>query len=224
GLGVAAAAGLFVLFGATRLGLAVRAVVDDAALLDVTGESPTRVRRHAWMLGSIFAAVSGVLFASVQQQVQVDVLALLIVQAFGAAALARCTSLPGAFAGGLAIGMAQSLISKEATRIPALVGLDLNIPFLVLFIVLLVTPKGRLRAPAQLGSALAGGPRPGRGRDGARRSAHRCPGHPPVGPLPGAGHARLRHLPGAVLLQQKLRLRRRPAAGHPPAGRVHLRR
>jgi branched-subunit amino acid ABC-type transport system permease component len=144
GLGAVAAAGLFVLFRTTRLGLAVRAVVDDPALLDVTGENPTRVRRHAWMLGSVFAATSGVLFASVQQQVQVDVLALLIVQAFGAAALARFTSLPGSFAGGLVIGMAQALISKEATRVPALVGLDLNIPFLVLFIVLLVTPKGRL--------------------------------------------------------------------------------
>ncbi|HEV7686786.1 MAG TPA: branched-chain amino acid ABC transporter permease, partial [Acidimicrobiia bacterium] len=107
GLGAVAAAGLFVLFRTTRLGLAVRAVVDDPALLDVTGENPTRVRRHAWMLGSIFAATSGVLFASVQQQVQVDVLALLIVQAFGAAALARFTSLPGSFAGGLVIGMAQ---------------------------------------------------------------------------------------------------------------------
>ena len=144
GLGVAAAAGLFVLFRVTRLGIAVRAVVDDAALLDVTGEDPTRVRRRAWVLGSIFAAVSGVLFASVQQQVQVDVLSLLIVQAFGAAALARFSSLPGSFVGGLVIGMVQAVISKEATRMPALVGLDLNVPFLVLFVVLVVLPKGRL--------------------------------------------------------------------------------
>lgn len=144
GLGLAAAVGLFFLFRVTRLGLAVRAVVDDPALLDVTGENPTRIRRRAWILGSIFATASGVLFASVQQQVQVDVLALLIVQAFGAAALARFTSLPGSFAGGLAIGMAQALISKQATTVPALVGLDLNIPFLVLFLVLLVIPKGRL--------------------------------------------------------------------------------
>ena len=144
GLGMVAAAGLFVLFRVTRLGIAVRAVVDDAALLDVTGENPTRVRRRAWMLGSIFAAVSGVLFASVQQQVQVDVLSLLLVQAIGAAALARFSSLPGSFVGGLVIGMAQAVISKEATRMPALVGLDLNVPFLVLFVVLVVLPKGRL--------------------------------------------------------------------------------
>lgn len=143
-LGIAAAAGLFVLFRATRLGMAVRAVVDDASLLDVTGENPTRVRRHAWVLGSIFATTSGVLFASVQQQVQVDVLSLLIVQAFGAAALARFTSLPGSFAGGLAIGVAQALISKQATEVPSLVGLDLNVPFLVLFLVLLIIPKGKL--------------------------------------------------------------------------------
>ncbi|MGH8972853.1 MAG: ABC transporter permease subunit [Acidimicrobiia bacterium] len=143
-LGIAAAAGLFVLFRATRLGMAVRAVVDDASLLDVTGENPTRVRRRAWVLGSVFATASGVLFASVQQQVQVDVLSLLIVQAFGAAALARFTSLPGSFAGGLVIGVAQAVISKEATEIPSLVGLDLNVPFLVLFLVLLVIPKGKL--------------------------------------------------------------------------------
>src|SRR5207244_11254051 len=40
--------------------------------------------------------------------------------------------------------MAQALLSKEATKVPALVGLALNIPFLVLFVALLVIPKGRL--------------------------------------------------------------------------------
>src|SRR5882724_4635094 len=45
----------------SALGTAMRAVVDDPALIDLTGWSPVRVRIAAWMLGSAFAALSGIL-------------------------------------------------------------------------------------------------------------------------------------------------------------------
>jgi branched-subunit amino acid ABC-type transport system permease component len=58
-----AAVGLYLVVERTRLGTTMRAVVDDPSLLDTTGVSPTRVRRQAWLLGSCFAAASGVLLA-----------------------------------------------------------------------------------------------------------------------------------------------------------------
>ena len=144
GLGVGAAVALFLLFRATRLGTSMRAVVDDPSLLDLTGQSPIRVRRAAWLIGCCFAAASGVLFASAQGQLDATLLSLLVVQAFGAAAISAFTSLPLAYVGGLAVGLLQALISKAIATHPALQGLDINTPFLVLLVVLLVMPRRKL--------------------------------------------------------------------------------
>ncbi|MGQ0629631.1 MAG: branched-chain amino acid ABC transporter permease [Sporichthyaceae bacterium] len=107
-----AAVGLYLLVERSRLGTTMRAVVDDPALLDTTGVAPTRVRRQAWLIGSCFASASGVLLAAQQQQLDVTLLSLLVVQAFGAAAIGAFRSLPLAYAGGLAIGVAQKIVSK----------------------------------------------------------------------------------------------------------------
>jgi branched-subunit amino acid ABC-type transport system permease component len=142
--GIALAVALFVLFTRTRIGLQMRAVVDDPDLLDMVGTSPARVRRFAWVIGSILASISGILFAAAQQQLDISVLTLLVVQAFGAAAIARFTSLPLAFVGGLVVGIAQKLIAKQIAGHDSLQGLDLNVPFIVLFAFLLFTSRSKL--------------------------------------------------------------------------------
>ena len=108
----AAAGGLYLLVERTRLGTTMRAVVDDPSLLDATGVAPARVRQQAWLIGSCFAAASGVLLASQQRQLDVTLLSLLVVQAFGAAALGAFRSLPMAYAGGLIIGVAQKIVEQ----------------------------------------------------------------------------------------------------------------
>ncbi len=144
-VGVSVAAfGLYVLVERSRLGITMRAVVDDPALLDTMGTAPVRVRRQAWMIGSCFASASGVLLASQQQQLDATLLSLLVVQAFGAAALGAFRSLPLAYAGGIAIGIAQKLVSKQTSEYAWLQGLDFNLPFIVLFVVLLVLGRRRL--------------------------------------------------------------------------------
>ncbi|MEY2591239.1 MAG: hypothetical protein QOJ67_3223 [Acidimicrobiaceae bacterium] len=143
-LGAGAAVALFLLFRGTRLGRSMRAAVDDPQLLDMSGESPTKVQRTAWMIGAVFAAASGVLFASTQQQLDATLLSLLVVQAFGAAAIGSFTSLPLAYIGGLGVGLAQKLLAKQVATSTSLAGLDVNLPFIVLFVVLLVVPKRRL--------------------------------------------------------------------------------
>lgn len=143
-VGLIAAAALYWAFDRTRAGIEMRAVVDDPALLDLTGRSPAAVRRMSWMIGSSFAAASGVLLASVQAQIDINVLSLLVVAAFGAAAIGRFSSLPWTFAGGILVGLAQKLASKEVASLPSLQGIDTNMPFLVLFVVLLAVPKSRL--------------------------------------------------------------------------------
>ncbi len=131
----------------SRRGIAMRAVVSDPNLLDISGTSPVAVRRGAWIIGVTLATASGVLFAPLLPLDPVT-LTLLVVSAAGAAAIGGFTSLNLTFAGGLLIGVVASLSTKYFTS-GALSNLSPSLPFLVLFLVLLVFPKRRLlRQPA----------------------------------------------------------------------------
>ena len=149
-ISISAIAALTVFLRVTVLGMAMRGVVDDPALLDLAGLSPVRVRRLAWMIGSSFASLSGVLLAP---SVGLDplLLALLVVQAFGAAAIGRFSSLPLTFVGALGIGLVGSLSTKFVSDYSVLSGLPPSLPFLVLFGVLLVTRRGQF---VELGGAV----------------------------------------------------------------------
>ncbi len=144
GLGMASAASLYVFFKRTRLGAAMRAVVDDHELLDQTGLDPFRIRLSAWVIGSCFAAASGVLLASIQLQLDVFILSVIVIQAFGAAAIGRFTSLPWSFVGGLVVGILQGVASKAFAAHPSLSGIDFNMPFIVLFGILVFARRGWL--------------------------------------------------------------------------------
>ena len=143
GIALGAAVGLSLFFRLSRLGRSMRAVVDDPDLLGLTGTSPTAVRRWAWCIGSSFAGVSGVLLAPTIG-LDTTILTLLVVQAFGAAAIGLFTSLPLTYVGGLVIGVASALSTKYVGDVDWLGGLPPSMPFLVLFAVLLVAPRRRL--------------------------------------------------------------------------------
>jgi len=135
---------LAVFFKVSRLGVAMRGVVDDPDLLAMTGTSPFAVRRAAWVVGSTFVCLSGVLLAP---SVNLDsmILTLLVVQAFGAAAIGRFSSIPLTYLGGLAIGVIAALITRYVSGTSEyLAGLSQSTPFIVLFIVLIVTPRSKL--------------------------------------------------------------------------------
>lgn len=134
-----ATVGMALFLRRTRTGLAMRAVVDDPALLDLAGTSPTRVRRVAWIVGATFAGASGILIAP---SIGLDavLLTFLVVQAFGAAAVGRFSSLGLTYAGGLAIGVGGALATRYLADIEGLAGLPASLPFLVLFVALVLAP------------------------------------------------------------------------------------
>ena len=142
-VGLAAVAGLYALFRWSRTGVAMRAVVDDPDLLAMQATSPVKVRRSAWIIGSTFAALSGVL---VLPFIGLDAIALtyLVVQAFGAAAIGAFSSIPLTFAGAIVIEIAANISQKYIVSVTWLAGLPDSLPFVVLFIVLLVLPRRRL--------------------------------------------------------------------------------
>ena len=140
---------LYALFAFTRSGLSMRAVVDDAELVSMQAISPTRVRRVAWLIGSTFAALSGVLLVPFVG-LNALTLTLLVVQAFGAAAIGYFSSIPLTFLGGIVIAIGADISTKYVLNVSWLSGFPASLPFLVLFVVLLVMPRRRLVPPGSI--------------------------------------------------------------------------
>src|SRR4051812_49145285 len=64
-LAVAIAVGLRLLFHRTRVGVAMRGVVDDPDLLQLTGHDPERVALLSWVMGSVLAVLAGILITPI---------------------------------------------------------------------------------------------------------------------------------------------------------------
>ncbi len=142
-ISLGATAGLYLFFRMARMGKAMRAVVDDPNLLDLSGTSPARVRRLAWIIGCTFAMISGLLLAP-SVGLSASALTLLVVEAFGAAAIGGFSSLPLTWVGGLVIGIAESIITKYVSTTSIWGGLPATLPFIILFLVLLLYPRRQL--------------------------------------------------------------------------------
>jgi len=149
-IAILVAIGLRLLFKKTRLGVAMRAVVDDRGLLQLNGGRPSRTSMMAWALGSGMAALSGVLIAS-EQTLSATTLTLLFINAYAVAVVGRLRSLPGAFLGAVILGLLESYaigyIPQDAMIGPISLQSSKNaIPAVMLFVVIMLQPQDRLRA------------------------------------------------------------------------------
>jgi branched-chain amino acid transport system permease protein len=149
-IAVVVAVGLRLVFKRTRLGVAMRAIVDDRSLLQLNGGRPGRTAMLAWSVGAGLAAISGVLIAS-EQTLSAVTLTLLVINAYAVAVVGRLRSLPGVFLGAVILGLAESYatgyINPENSIGPiSLQNLRSAIPAIMLFVVILLQPEARLRA------------------------------------------------------------------------------
>ncbi len=137
----------------TRLGVAMRAVVDSRPLSRLNGARPERTSAASWALGSSLAALAGILVA---ERIVFDVVALtfLVVNAYAAAVVGRLTSLTRTFVGAVVLALVQSYGQGYLQENPAWLPKDLDVvntvstavPVVLLLVVLLLIPQARLRA------------------------------------------------------------------------------
>jgi branched-chain amino acid transport system permease protein len=140
---LAIAIGLRALLYRTRTGVAMRAVVDNRALAGLNGAKPSQISGASWALGSMTAAVAGILIAPETGMVTEN-LTLMIVVAFAAAAIAQLKSLPWAFAGGMIIGLAKAFTGQFLAFGPDWSYVPEAVPAFILLIALLFLPQARL--------------------------------------------------------------------------------
>ena len=143
---VACVAVLWVILYRTRIGIDMRAVVDNRPLLMLFGGNPNRASRLSWVLGSSLAAIAGILIAPTLQ-LSVAPLTLLVINAYAAAIIGRLRSLPYTFLGAAIIGLASSYVVGylPVSSVGWLQNLPLAVPIIILIIALLLQPHERLR-------------------------------------------------------------------------------
>jgi branched-chain amino acid transport system permease protein len=127
---------LAVLFGATKAGLGMRAITENAYAARLMGIPVGRVLGMAWGIGVLLAAVAAML-AAPTTSVTPNMMDTVIVYAFVAAILGGFGSLIGALIGGLVLGIVVSMI--DAFLAPELA---MSIVFGLLLLVLYAKPDG----------------------------------------------------------------------------------
>jgi branched-subunit amino acid ABC-type transport system permease component len=136
GLAVAVMALLFCFFAFTRAGRAMRAVADNPDLARLKGIRPERVALAANAAGMGLAGVGGMLLGL---EASIDPLtgARVLLTVFAASVVGGLTSIPGAVAGALLIGVAEELaLLIIAPTYKSAVG------FVAIVLTLLLRPQG----------------------------------------------------------------------------------
>lgn len=144
-------------FSRTDLGLAILATSQDEFATRVVGIGVERTSRFIWGAAAFLGAIAGILYAPIAGGVVPGVVTTgVLIPAFTAAVVGGMTSLPGAFVGGITVGLIQS-VSQWASNhyhfgekliqdiIPSLPDVALVVALLV---VLLARPQGLLGTEA----------------------------------------------------------------------------
>ncbi len=107
---------LRILLYGTRVGVAMRAVVDSRELAGLNGVSPDRISSLSWAVGCMLAAVAGVLIAPILTLDQTT-LTLLVINAYAAAVVGRLRSLPLTVVGAVILGLLREAAARYSTDI-----------------------------------------------------------------------------------------------------------
>ena len=127
----------------TRIGVTMRAVVDNRSLAGLHGARPEAASMLAWALGSSMAAISGILHVP-ELGLQVDALTLLIINAFAAAIVGRLKSLPLTYVGAILLGLSVTFATNYLELAGRFSTIQFAIPTIFLFIALLALPQARI--------------------------------------------------------------------------------
>ena len=141
---IALAFGIGAFLRYTGFGRAMRAVADSPTSASLWGLSVDRVGAASWMLGSVVAALAGIL---ISPSINFDTtsLTLLVIDALAAALIGGLVSLPLTVVGGFALGLLETY--------PTIWIQSLGFPRLVALVVILVVLI--VRSPRALGVAVA---------------------------------------------------------------------
>ena len=125
--------------GQTKMGKAMRACSEDKGAAQLMGINVNSTISATFAIGSALAAIAGVLLCSFNTSLMPTTGSMPGIKAFTAAVFGGIGSIPGAFLGGLLLGIIEALAKAYIST-----QLANSIVFAVLIVVLLVKPAGLL--------------------------------------------------------------------------------
>jgi branched-chain amino acid transport system permease protein len=144
-LALMAAAGLGLALAAflkkTDFGLGVLAASQDSIATRLVGVRLSRVSAFTWALAGGVSAVAALLITPTIGIFAAGFMTALFVRALAGALLGGLTSLPGAFAGGVAVGVIEAFVQQRFVQ-ATFPGLPTVSVMIVIVLVLLVRPQG----------------------------------------------------------------------------------
>jgi branched-chain amino acid transport system permease protein len=136
---VALMAGLWLFISRTRMGKAMRATSQDKVMSALVGIDTDRVIMITFAVGSMLAAVAGVLLTMYTGSAKFTMGFLPGMKAFTAAVLGGIGNVPGAMLGGIVLGLAEAagiyFISADYKEV---------YPLVILLVILVLRPRGLL--------------------------------------------------------------------------------
>lgn len=144
------AGAVMLLVARTPLGLVARAVASRPRVVAALGLDERPVLLASWIVASVLAAAAGICLLTVQPAPDTVSLTLTVIESFAAALVGRLVSLPGAVAGGLAIG----LISQAAALGTGIPGAGEAAVFAAMIVLLTALPPRPVRGAVGTAAAL----------------------------------------------------------------------
>jgi branched-chain amino acid transport system permease protein len=130
--------GIAIFLKRTRVGLLMRALANRRDLSSVLGVPVVKVETYAWLISGVLGGFTGLMFGSLVRP-NATALTFLVIPAIAAAIVGRLQSLPMTLAGGLIIGIAESM----STLIRPISAYRSAVPFVVAAILLLWMQRHR---------------------------------------------------------------------------------
>ena len=139
GVALAMVVGVGLLLSRTRIGLGMRALASDRHISAAIGVRVTQIDSLAWLVNGMFAGIAGILLANINR-LDPGTLTFLVIPAIAAAIMARLSSLPGAFIGGMAAGIIEALLIATS---PEIANLRSAGPYVAALIFLMIVGAGQ---------------------------------------------------------------------------------
>jgi branched-chain amino acid transport system permease protein len=125
----------------TKIGLAMRAVSQDQTMARLAGVKIDKVISSTFIIGSVLAAIGGLLIGCHMRQIDFFIGFLAGMKAFTAAVLGGIGSVPGAVIGALILGFAESFAAGYISS-----AYEDVVAFVLLILILTVKPTGIMGA------------------------------------------------------------------------------
>lgn len=139
-------AGLYFFFKRTTFGLGVLASAQDLTALKLMGLPFNLVSGFTWAAGAVLAALAGIILAPTIGAFHPFFMTLIVIPSLAAALVGGLNSLPGAFVGGIVVGIVWNFAKFVwGGSIP---GVEFGAVFALILAVLLFKPAGLLGAEA----------------------------------------------------------------------------